>query len=432
MDSFRNSLQLVLRLLHLCATTGPLCVVAFVLSLERQPLRCSAWEEYCQPTWQIPRAPWWPTKMVLVVLTICPLVVKATSSISRRHHPLPLSVSVPCAVLALLMGLTTLDRIFRTVELPTRHSSLYPLPQIHDVPYKRQQTTNIHPEFVRHARIAYESWASGISAEPMVSHRDFFVDRFSISNIGNFSAASIEVERNITCQPASLITLGTRKVGKGDWQTSIKSQRGAPVWMRMQPALGVWIDDHGEEGTSGAWATMIFCNLNGSLEGGMALAPNWRMSMEGIRTASALSCHVTTRLRDSTLSVGQGQYSPRPTLSSLEMIGSTIPTPAGRRSALNNLAIWLSVASSTYGFSIHGAQPMFSKSSQPSQKDALQLPLAYSSQTSGSAAASWTQEELRNFISIGSGALITSLSSGRASQEPQYVQIESSHSAGRL
>lgn len=368
---------------------------------------------------------------LLTALMGYPLLHRAMLSSTHRDRKSSRLIFRLCLSLCFLANLKMIEYALRPVRSPveswTSHVTSHVIPQSIDIPFAKQQTANLHPEPVERARIAYESWASEMTAEPMTSSRNFFVDRAGVDAIGNFTIESVEVQSNILCRPVSLTTHGTRKAGGSDWQVKLKTRLGAPVWVRMQPALSVWVDEHGEDGGHGAWANMIFYNMNGSLESGMTLSPNWRMKVEGISTASALSCNVTSYLRDSVLCVGECQYGSMSTLSSLDSLGAEAQPATDQSSALANTAVWLSVASSTFGVSVHGAQNMFTKIRRTPPGALMPLPISYAAQSSGVAAAPWTQSELENFIQVGSGALAMSLSSGRTSASPGNIKITSSY-----
>lgn len=282
------------------------------------------------------------------------------------------------------------------------------------------------------ASVVYESWALGYSSEVMPDQRDFIVDRANLTDIGNVTIAAARVNKDVSCSGFDFKLGNSELFDTADWQFSVPTRMNDTVFVPMQPAMGIWIDDKGNRNSTSGWATMVFANVNGTIEGATHIAPSEKMAKRGISGISALACNITVDLVDDQFCIGECHQEELATLSTLETLDAPGSKPYADILNVSQIATWLAVSPSTYGVSIHGAQHMWTKSSRLPFNDTLHLPRAYTSRSSSTAAADWSQEEILNFIDIGIGALAMNIPTSATISETHNVTVTSTLAMPRL
>ena len=257
----------------------------------------------------------------------------------------------------------------------------------------------------------YTSWASGLSSEPLPDLRQFVIDRANLSAVGNFSAFAVEAYTDITCSPWPIEI--ARETKDKLYVEANMSQDALEV--RQQPMLTLWVDRWRNVSAARAVTTIMFAAINGTIEGGFKNGPTDAMRELGYTNGvSSVACDVDVGLRDGTVCTHSDPAScppPKMILSELETIGP--PQCDGKDKNMYCISVWLAAAVNTYGVSIYGTQPMFSPPfrsgdiRQPRQllNTTTPLPLAWTSTASSGTSYDWTQETLKNFVQVGSGAL---------------------------
>lgn len=253
----------------------------------------------------------------------------------------------------------------------------------------------------------YTSWANGISAEPMPDQRSFIIDRANLSVVGDFSAYAIQSHMNITCSSSPIRIVEEYS----DIFTVNATMSDIPLEIRQQPMLALWVDQWTGLSNTRAITTLIFAAVNGTIEGGFKNGPSDTMSDLGyVQGISSLACDVDVELTDSIICTWKDETKcpePSTTLSELATLGQPCE---------GCISVWLAAAIEVYGVSVYGTLPMFQPTLPnsgvlvPEQLGNFShnLPTAWTS-TSSNASQAWSQDVLRNFIDVGSGALATTI-----------------------
>ena len=356
---------------------------------------------------------------------------EAMLNIRGGRHFIILSIVLGVALL-LQINAIIVGYAFERVSIPTTYISNHSSGGGMGFSFVQYQPPGAYPGAVGRASIVYESWATGYSSEPMQEQRDFIVDRSNLTDIGNATISAAKVEKTVTCTDFNLSLNGSEMVDKADWQFGVRTSSGDRVLLRMQSAMGVWIDSKGNRNTTSGWANMVFANVNGSIEGGTSIPPTKKMKERLTSGISVIACNISVVLVDDDFCVGQCRPNDLAILSTLDTLGS--PGVKADNPSLNvsQIATWLSVAPSTYGVSIHGSQHMFTKSSRLPFNDTIALPRAYTSRSNGAAAASWSQAEIQNFIDIGIGALAMNIPTSATISQTKNVTVQSILTMPRL
>jgi len=131
----------------------------------------------------------------------------------------------------------------------------------------------------------------------------------------------------------------------------------------------------------------------------------------GISRVSAVRCAVDVNLVQGDMTIGTGGSSnENANVSAVETVygpGQYL-SPYGD---LGDVAEWMATVATTYGDNIYGAQPMWYKQSlfATQAPDSEILPVIFTTTETETTPDNWTQNELKNFISVGSGALALSI-----------------------
>jgi hypothetical protein len=276
----------------------------------------------------------------------------------------------------------------------------------------------------------YTSWSLGLAPEPMVEHRDWFINRDHLSRRGNMTVFAVRMQQNISCEPSS--TLKTVDGNKGDnsgiwFKTKLGKNTGRPgrkassdkIKVRKRDKLAVWVDDFDFLSPTRTKATLVFAAMNGTIAGGRT------MNTEGWKISS-IACDVDIELIDDKLVVGTPGDTARPpaqinSLSHLKATYHNDTTFIGRyipdgSNTLNELALWLAVSPISNGISVEGAQPMYAHGNESDVK-ANRPPIRYSITSKGNNQL-WTSEYITHFIRVSTGATAMSFSSGWFDGEP--------------
>ena len=261
------------------------------------------------------------------------------------------------------------------------------------------------------AASTYTSFASGLSSEPLPDLRQYVIDRANLSVVGNFSAFAVEAYTDITCSPWPI---EIAQETKDKMYVEANMSRDA-LEVRQQPMLTLWVDRWKNVSAARAVTTIMFAAINGTIEGGFKNGPTDLMQeLDYTNGVSSVACDVDVELKDSTVCTHTDPTlcpPPKMILSELKTIG---PPPCdGEGKNMYCISVWLAAAVNTYGVSIFGTQPMFSPPfragdiRQPRQllNTTTPLPLAWTSTAGPDTSYDWTQETLKNFVKVGSGAL---------------------------
>lgn len=266
----------------------------------------------------------------------------------------------------------------------------------------------------------------------MPDQREFIVHRANLTDIGNITIAAARVEKEVSCSGFEFKPGDSELFDTADWHFSVPTRMNDSVSIRMQPAMGVWIDDKGNRNGTSGWATMVFANVNGTIEGATYISPSKRMAKRNITGISALACNVSVDIVDDQFCIGDSNAEQVATLSTLQTLDAPGSKPYADVLNVSQIDTWLAVSPSTYGVSIHGAQHMWTKSSRLPFNDTLHLPRAYTSRSSSTAAADWSLEEILNFIDIGIGALAMNILTSATISETHNVTVTSTLAMPRL
>ncbi|KAF2251456.1 hypothetical protein BU26DRAFT_424249 [Trematosphaeria pertusa] len=250
----------------------------------------------------------------------------------------------------------------------------------------------------------YNSWALGISREPMPEYRGWFIDRINLTRRGDMTVGAVRVDQNISCRSWELDP--PQKNGSSFvFPTSMAEHRRPDnrtndphVLVRAMPQLAVWAHDFRFLAPTRTLTTLVFAALNGSIGGGSTIS----LDHDKIKNISSMACDVDVALVDDTLKIGEGQVGRptqinsithllvgRPNKTTHEGLHTYNPSDGN---TLNELALWFTVAPITAGVSLFGAQPMWMYSDNG-------LPRRYTS-ANGGFNSGWNTEYIKNFIRI--------------------------------
>ena len=357
--------------------------------------------------------------------------IEALLNIRGSRHLVVLIIVLAVAILlqinAIIVGYT-----FERVNIPTEYISNHSSGGGMGFSFTQYQPPGSYPGAVGRASVVYESLALGYSSEDMAEYRDFLVDRANLTDIGNITIAAAKVNKDVSCSGFEMKIDDGKLFDSVDWQFSVHTRMNDSVSVRMQPAMGIWVDDKGNYNGTSAWVSMVFANVNGSIEGGIQTSPSKKMMKHNIGGISALACSITVDMVDDQFCVGECRQDQLATLSTLDTLDPPGSKPHADVLNVSQIATWLAVAPSTYGVSIHGAQHMWTKSSRLPFNDTLHLPRAYTSRSSNTAAADWSLEEILNFIDIGIGALAMNIPTSATISETRNVTVTSTLAMPRL
>ncbi|KAK4166935.1 hypothetical protein QBC43DRAFT_367851 [Cladorrhinum sp. PSN259] len=254
----------------------------------------------------------------------------------------------------------------------------------------------------------YASWAANPSSEPLPDHRQWYVDRQTLSQRGNLSAHAVKLESSISCTPHELEQFTRDNIFWNGFKTNMSrtnsatplpggKQSSSETWFRPQPGLTLWANSFDFISPTQTRTTLVFAAINGTIQGGTTTP----LHMNNLTSASSISCEVDISASDSiltTLDSSTPAPANLPKLSSLESL--SLPN-----SSLNELLLWFTVSPLLTGPSIDGAQPTFFNSSQ------THLPIPFTSSPILHSQNDWTIRGLESFIHLSIGALAQSTSS---------------------
>jgi len=254
----------------------------------------------------------------------------------------------------------------------------------------------------------YHAWSTDPSSEPLPAYRDWYVDRETLSQRGDFSANAIRLETTISCAPHKIQQLQKDGLSWNAFMTNMTrtnsnsshpgdKNSSAEVWFRGYPQLTLWADDFAFPSPQSTRTTLVFAALNGTIEGGL-----WTPLLHpDIAGASAIVCNIEITALDDILTVGDATSptTPFPTLSSISSLRlSTTPN----NTALNELLLWFTISPLLAAPSVDGTQPMFTNSTTTGRATAFTD--SSISPLSGTTNA-WTTSGLTAFIRLAIGAL---------------------------
>jgi hypothetical protein len=276
----------------------------------------------------------------------------------------------------------------------------------------------------------YTSWSLDLAPEPMSDHRDWFINRDSLSRRGNMTVFAVRMQQKISCKPSpTLKTVDGNKGHKsGIWfKTKLNKDTGGPgrrpssdkIKVRKRDKLAVWVDDFSFLSPTRTKATLVFAAMNGTIAGGTTMTT-------GDWDVSSIACDVDIELVNDKLVVGTPRDTAGPpawinSLSHLKanfdndtnFIGRYIPDGSN---TLNELALWLAVSPISNGISVEGAQPMYAHGNETDIK-LNRPPIRYSITAKGNNQL-WTSEYIEQFIRVSTGATASSFSGGWADGDP--------------
>ncbi|KAM7188256.1 hypothetical protein V8F20_010633 [Naviculisporaceae sp. PSN 640] len=276
----------------------------------------------------------------------------------------------------------------------------------------------------------YNSWATNPSSEPLPGQRDWYVDRETLAQRGSFSGNAIKLDTSITCQRHMVKQRGGGGLAWNAFQTNMTRTReslagkeshkkeDSDVWVRSLPQLTVWVDNFTFISEHRTTATLVFAAFNGTIEGGQ-----WTPVLLGNTTgASSIACQVDIEARDDILVVTEPdsfvpandfQSPARTTLSSIATLTLGSNT---KKTAINELLLWFTVAPLLVGSSVDGTQPMFFNSTQTNRA------VAYTSSTPER--NTWTIAGIESMIRLSIGALAQATSTSSETR-PQTQTLRS-------
>ncbi|KAK4463551.1 hypothetical protein QBC42DRAFT_173332 [Cladorrhinum samala] len=278
--------------------------------------------------------------------------------------------------------------------------------------------TNPPTSVIVQALANYDLWATDPASEPLSMYRDWYINRQTLSQRGNFSAHAVKLETSVSCTPYDIQQFTRDNRFWNGFKTNMSRTNsdspgdkvsGSEVWFRPQPQLTLWANDFDFVSPTTTRTTLIFAAINGTIEGGKSTPLQFR----NLTSVSAVACDIKISALDSVLNIGNAsaatgsESSLLPTLSSI----STLALPT-TNSSLNDLLLWFTVSPLLSGSSIDGAQPMFLNSSSSSH-----LPLPFTSTLPRVSADqnTYTIPGLESFIHLSIGALAQSTSSSSSS-----------------
>ena len=253
----------------------------------------------------------------------------------------------------------------------------------------------------------YNTWAAGLSSEPLPEYRDWYIDREVLEERGGFIANAVRFQSSISCRPHEVTQLRRDNMWWNAFLTNMtrtnnltqtgNQNGGAEVWIRPQPQLTLWANDFEFVSERRTRTTLVFAAINGTIEGGSTTP----LVLGNLTSVSSVACDVEIEAVDDVLSVGNHPIptntSGLPILSSIDTLIFNPAAPLTTR--LNELLLWFTVAPLMTSPSVDGTQPMFTNSSTTS------LPLSYTTTSSPSTHNTWTTAGLTTFIHLSIGAL---------------------------
>ncbi|PVI01891.1 hypothetical protein DM02DRAFT_627221 [Periconia macrospinosa] len=234
------------------------------------------------------------------------------------------------------------------------------------------------------------SWSKNLATEPLPEFREYLVDRTALAKIGQMKATAVRMKKNVTCRGHSVITKGFNKTDGAFSVDPSKPDRSIQsVRFRRQLMLSTWVDGVTtyDDNPNRSTTTVIFANINGDIEGGNTYP------LDKAYTISALACDIDIELVDDIMEIGDSN----PPLGDLGSLNDMSP-PGGK---VSNLTTWLGAATTIFGVTIAGAQPMFETT-----------PTGfgfYTTSTHGVNASRWSAHDVHKFINMTTGAFAMSM-----------------------
>ncbi|KAK0648660.1 hypothetical protein B0T16DRAFT_287356, partial [Cercophora newfieldiana] len=257
----------------------------------------------------------------------------------------------------------------------------------------------------------YHAWSADPASEPLSEYREWYIDRETLAQRGDFSANALKLDTTINCNPHKIQQLQkdgmwwnafVTNMTRTNSNSSLPGDKNstAEVWIRGFPQLTLWADEFVFPSPGRTRTTLIFAALNGSIDNGI-----WTSLIHPtIAGASAIACDVEITALSSVLTVGSTPVTdPLPTLSSLSDL--TFSSAPGN-TALNELLLWFTIAPLLAAPSVDGAQPMFSNSTTSGRA----IPFTGTALLPGTTNV-WTTEGITDFIRVAIGALAQTTSS---------------------
>ena len=332
------------------------------------------------------------------------------------------------SIIMLWVGIVTillqLDRIvvgqaYLKSQDSTNYASTYWAGAGIGLPFVQQNPPAPIPGPVTKAASFYTSWSWNTSQEPIPEIRDFIVNRSNMSMLGNFSATGVKVVRDISCTGKTLSILDESLPVfhvAANYPNSNSS-----VMLRLQPHLTLWVDGIEYMNETRTISTLVFAASNGTIEGGTSnpVTESMAQSDYGDYTGiSAIQCSVDVTLIETQMDVGAG--GPKNSAANVSTL-ATVLGPGSHCSqygTLGDVAAWMGVVITTLGDNIYGAQPLFKQQGNGS------LPLMFTTFQDDESPESWTQDDVKNFITVGSGALALAMSMQWNSAEMTIVSSQ--------
>lgn len=310
-------------------------------------------------------------------------------------------------------------------EIPTRHFSSHPSGGGVHYPFTQSMPPGSRPGAVDRAGILYESWALGLTSEPMPEQRHFLVDRANLSEVGQVTIRAAKVLKDVAFFNISL-DLDDRPVEtSADRQVGVTTRLGGSVNIRVQPAMTVWVAETGICNATSAWATLVFANLGGLIESSGLIIATDAMIKREITTVSAIASNITVNLVNDVFCIGPCRIEESTAISLLETLLVPKTQKSDRHLEISDIALWLAVSPSVYGSSIHGAQPMWTKSSRHLHGSGVQYPRFYTSYRTDFTKIDWSLRDIAEFIDICVGALATMIPTSSSASKTQNVTVTS-------
>ncbi|KAK3901295.1 hypothetical protein C8A05DRAFT_16497 [Staphylotrichum tortipilum] len=265
----------------------------------------------------------------------------------------------------------------------------------------------------------YNSWANNPAAEPMPEYRDWYIDRRTLNDRGDFTAAAVKLQTTVECRPYQVHQLNrdnllwnafVTNMARANTSTRPAKNSTAEVWIRPQPQLTAWVDTFEFISDQRTQTTLIFAALNGTIEGGLPTP----LALANLTSVSSIACAITIEASDAIITVG----TPSPRVSALPILSSLstltlppAPSAPSPNTGLNELLLWLTAAPLLTSPSIDGTQPMFTNSTTTH----LPLPLTTTSDPQGQ--NTWTIPGLTAFIHLSVSALLQSTTPSSSSPQ---------------
>ncbi|KAE9374182.1 hypothetical protein N431DRAFT_532924 [Stipitochalara longipes BDJ] len=310
------------------------------------------------------------------------------------------------SVVAILLQL---DRIvvgqaYSKSPVSTKYSSIYYSGGGIGLPFIQQNPPAPIPEPVTGAASLYTSWSFNRSQEPMPEIRDFVAYRSNMSLLGNFSATGVKVVRDISCTGKTLSILDEYSNPPVFSVAANYPDSASSVTLRLQPRMALWVDGIEYMNETRTISTLVFAAINGTIEGGTRNSVTKSMSQSAYTGISAIQCSVDVTLIETQMDVGTGGH--KNSAANVSTLATVLGpgqyySPYG---ALGDVSAWLGVVVTTLGDNIYGAQPLFEIEGNGT------LPVMFTTTENATPVQSWTQNDVKNFISVGSGALALAMS----------------------